>query len=380
MSSPDIIAEPTRLPELRRPQSPVSKIQPRSEKDHQSEKDDDWEPHVSHQIKKAVKSAQRPPQRKTSVEDELSISIEIPLQNKAVHEINESDASSDSPPRKAVPKAKSRQTMSKTATISASDDSNNNSDGERVDEMTLPLPVESESDFSDAKPKSKTRSKRGQKKKAAAAESGAEPGRGKPDRSRGRPKKAKQGDEKEKTQIGNFGPDFGVAVGGKQAELGAGTRSGAEAEIEANIKPDTNAGQAQVKGKRGRKAGKVSQASGSAGSANLKVEESPSDIANDVAALGTTSGNASLQNSVKDDGNGEENRQTNSQAKDEQKPEEAEKKQALPSDSKPVPTPAGLSSGLLSTGLNTTGTGRVPYRIGLSKKLRIAPLLKVIRK
>ncbi|CAK7207655.1 hypothetical protein SEUCBS139899_010466 [Sporothrix eucalyptigena] len=357
LSSPDIIAEPTGARKLPRQQSP--KIEEHGGDWEDQEEDADWEAHTSYPAKATSKPSQRHPRRRASVEDELSISIDVPAQNDIVHEIGEADASYDSPPKKAVPKAKSKQQKSKAVFIAASDD-----DDDEIDEVILPPAGDSESDFSDAsaKPKPKAKTKKEQKKKEATAD----PAQGKPKRTRGRPKKSKQADEEDEKADAIDPDDNYEAV--MKVELPE-----AEVDTEADAKSDSKTEQAQTKGKRGKKAKKGGRG---CKSANTTTEAVPIEITIDDTALSKTSGNASVPSSFKGIVDGEENKKV----KDEEKAEEKEEEKPLPSISRPTLAPAGLPTGLLSTGLNTTGQGRVPYRVGLSKKFRIAPLLKVIRK
>ncbi|CAK7213043.1 hypothetical protein SCUCBS95973_001665 [Sporothrix curviconia] len=361
MSSPDVIAEPASLRGPPRPQSPVVDEHDENERDAVNEEDDEWEAPTSRRGKTTARSTQRRPQRRSSVDDELSISIDIPVQSKALHEIDESDTSCDSPPRADASKTKHKQTKAKAVVIAASDDDDDDSDGGRIDDLAPPPhPADSESDFSDAGPKKKStaKSKKAQKKKGTAADPVPE----QPKRSRGRPKKAKLNEDEGGAQTMDPDNDYEALV--------RDVLPGAERDTEADSRPEGKS-VAQAKGKRGRKTGK-----GGKGRKDSNAETAPTETATNDAALSTTSGNASLPGSFKAEANGEEN----VEARDEEKSEEADKKQPLPNDSKPTPAPAGLPSGLLSTGLNTTSMGRVPYRVGLSKKFRIAPLLKVIRK
>ncbi|CAK7223600.1 hypothetical protein SBRCBS47491_005265 [Sporothrix bragantina] len=354
MSSPDIFAEPASMQKPPRPQNLVIEERDEDEMDDDDEEEDELGAHSPRREKKAARSTPRQPQFRSSVEDELSISIDIPVQDNTAHEIGESDAPYDSPPKKAVPKPRSKLTKTKTTIIAASDDDDDSGGGIFDDIALPPPPVDSESDFSDAKTKVKSnaKSKKAQKKKVTVAESVLQ----KPKRSRGRPKKTILDEEEEEAPKVDPVDDHEAVVRIKLPEA----------------EQDTEAVQAPTKGKRGRKPGKK----GKGGGTNSNAEETPTEVVIDETALSTTSGNTSLPGSFKGQVNGEEN----AEAKDEEKAEETKKEQPLPSDSKPAPAPTGLSSGLLSTGLNTTNMGRVPYRVGLSKKFRIAPLLKVIRK
>lgn len=342
MSSPDIIAGPASM-QIRQPQSPV--IQ-----EHEDGAEVNKEV-----VKRKVQSSRRVKVAKIadqtthaqsrytdSVEDELSIDIGISIPEKSTHE-RISSAFHDSTLTNAVPKAKAKQKRKKAVTIAASEDEGSDSESIK-DEPASFVPVDSESDFSDnqvktrAKPSAKTRLKKRQKAKEPAA---------------------KQDVAGLKAQLVNANRDSRPF---ESTEL-----SGVQAGVEAASRNDVKAVQTQAKRKRGKEAAKRGEET------VLTAEVDSAKAETDDLALRSTSGNAMPSAPIAGDTADEKKCEVKTKNTD----EKPQMKQPVASDGI---ASAVLPSGSLSTGLNTAGLGRVPYRVGLSKKLRIAPLLKVIRK
>ncbi|CAK7271361.1 hypothetical protein SEPCBS57363_004578 [Sporothrix epigloea] len=350
MSSPDIIAGPASM-QVRQPQSPV--IQGHGEDGAEvNEEVVGKKVQPSRRIKVAKIADQlihAQSQYRHSVEDELSFDIGISIPEKTALETI-SITSHDSIPAKAAPKANVKQKRKKAVTIAASEDEGSDS-GSIKDEPISLVPADSESDYSDnkvkaqAKPGAKKRLKRGQKAKEPTA---------------------KQGVAGVKAQQ--------VDTNGNSRSLDSTELAGVQADAKAASKNDVKSVRTKAKSKRVKGASKKGQNTALATS----TAEAVSTKANtDDIALRTTSGNAMLSAPIEGDAIGEKNCEAIAKKTD----EKPQMHQPVTSDGKASPgPPSGPPSGLLSTGLNTAGLGRVPYRVGLSKRFRIAPLLKVIRK
>ncbi|ERS96588.1 hypothetical protein HMPREF1624_06795 [Sporothrix schenckii ATCC 58251] len=325
----------------------------------------------------------QPMQPQSSVADELSISLDVPAQSEAVHEF---DASYDSLKEMRLVKTKTKKKSpkkkplkKKAVFIAASDD-------EDEDVVVTPPPADSENDFSDGHVKSKApgKRKRGPKKRMekASVERQVEPVQPKPNstkRPRGRPKRQKAPLPEEETDedilVQSIVEDE-MAYESEQPQTDANMAApDSESDGEADLEPPTPVKAKGKKGKAGKKAvakdKKESKAGRGRRAARVDVQHTISQEAVDEKpVLGQTSGNTSATSSVK-----AEAVDAGGDLKD-QKTAVAVKEEEPPLRNTPAP-----ERGLLSTGLNTTASqGRVPYRVGLSKKFRIAPLLKMIRK
>lgn len=371
MSSPDIIAEPTTRDSPRR-QSPL----PQKDEEHEEDEEGgvEWEAHSTHGKKNTTESRrQQSRQRRSSVADELSISIDVPARSEVVQEIYKSDASYDSLKQKRISTAKNNSPTKKAIFIAASDD-------EDEDAIVVLPPAESESDFSAVPTKSKpaSRGKRGPKKKVEVLSvellPGPAPSKSNPKRPRGRPKRQKTpqqevGSDEDVLAIDNDEAEVKIEPAESKSEDYTAAAD-SEADSEAELDPLTPVKAKGKKGKRGAKNKKDTKAG--QGRKPTKADVAATAIPNqesveEKTVLGKTSGNASAASSFQGEVHGVVS------AKEEETP--------LPNNSKPVTTTAPERTVVLSTGLNTTASqGRVPYRVGLSKKFRIAPLLKMIRK
>ncbi|KJR81271.1 uncharacterized protein SPSK_01052 [Sporothrix schenckii 1099-18] len=378
MSSPDIIAEQG-VREPRQRNSPL--LQEDDEREDDEEGGVDWGEPNAQNTTNSIRG--QPMQPQSSVADELSISLDVPAQSEAVHEF---DASYDSLKEMRLVKTKTKKKSpkkkplkKKAVFIAASDD-------EDEDVVVTPPPADSENDFSDGHVKSKApgKRKRGPKKRMekASVERQVEPVQPKPNstkRPRGRPKRQKAPLPEEETDedilVQSIVEDE-MAYESEQPQTDANMAApDSESDGEADLEPPTPVKAKGKKGKAGKKAvakdKKESKAGRGRRAARVDVQHTISQEAVDEKpVLGQTSGNTSATSSVK-----AEAVDAGGDLKD-QKTAVAVKEEEPPLRNTPAP-----ERGLLSTGLNTTASqGRVPYRVGLSKKFRIAPLLKMIRK
>ncbi|KAL1888975.1 hypothetical protein Sste5346_009243 [Sporothrix stenoceras] len=386
LSSPDIIAEPTSR-ESPRHQSPLP------EEDEDPEEDEEggveWGSHRSRE-EMSTAEATRPQsaQWRSSIVDELSTSIDVPVQSEAVQEVYEPDASCDllKEKRPSKPKKKSPKKQKKKAVfIAASDD-----EDEDIIVSAAP-PVQSESDFSDVPVKSKptaAKGKRGPKKKTAqevlsvelssetTLPTKAKRGRGRPKRQKTPPQVIDSDDEEVVLVQGAVEDDIEIKIEPSETktdEYTAAPDSDADSEAEPDLPtPD------KTKGKKGNKASAKDTEAGR-GRKSTKVDAAnavPSQEAvEEKTVFSNTSGNASAASSFKVVAEDKQVAQKTAVVAKKEKPA------PILEDSKPALSTTGPGRALLNTGLVATASqGKIPYRVGLSKKFRIAPLLKMIRK
>ncbi|CAK7264779.1 hypothetical protein SEPCBS119000_001169 [Sporothrix epigloea] len=366
-SSPDIIAGPVSMQKPRRLQSPVDHLQSPGGVKSNAETAC-WDMQTSRRAKTAKiasHSTHAQSKRMRFAEDELSIDAGSSTADMVTHNRNISGASHDSPQTKAVRKPKSRQRKKKAVSIAALED--DESDGREAVDRESFASVGSESDISDARVGARNQAKTNAKKRLKKGQKTKDP--------------VAKNEKKKSKSPSDFSTKTDQDKPGREAQetVTSADRETAErlelAVIQADSASDTKAVPAQITSEPGKRVTKRSQ---ERVLSNFNTNDGFVKANGDDMAHGITSGTAIPSVTRKD--TCEKNEDVANEMDDKTDKDEFALRGTKANPETTGRPPPGTTSALSNASLNNAGLGRVPYRVGLSKKFRIAPLLKVMRK